>query len=95
VRGATDIHDKVPGFSCALSEIGRLTTNMSRTTCKDRKPELTCRRLCFAYPGICEDLGTNRAPSISTFSKTRAMHGIKKILIGFGRRYDPGVKSPD
>ncbi len=89
------IRDKTPGFTGVVSDLGGPTANMYRMACKDPQIESACRRLSCVYPVICENLGTDHAPLISLYRKTRSLPGIKKILIGSGLRYDLVVRSPE
>ncbi len=90
-----EIRDKTPGFTGVISDLGGPTANMYRLACKDPKIESSCRRLSCVYPGICENLNTDHAPLINIYRKTRALPGIKKILISSGLRYDLAVRSSE
>ena len=89
------IHDKTPGFTGVISDLGGPTANMYRLACKDKKIEAACRRLSCVFPDICPNMNTDHGPLIQLYRKARALPGIKKILIGSGVRYDLAVQSPE
>jgi uncharacterized radical SAM protein YgiQ len=95
LREVEDIRDKVKGFTGIISDLGGPTANMYTLACKDEKIEENCRRLSCVYPDICKNLNTDHGPLISLYRKTRALPGIKKVLIASGLRYDLAVQSPE
>ncbi|MFM7697973.1 MAG: YgiQ family radical SAM protein, partial [Limnohabitans sp.] len=95
LREIEDIRDKVSGFTGVVSDLGGPTANMYRIGCKSPDIEAACRKPSCVYPGICSNLNTSHAPLIQLYRKARALHGIKKILIGSGLRYDLAVESPE
>jgi uncharacterized radical SAM protein YgiQ len=95
LREVEEIRDKVKGFTGIISDLGGPTANMYTLTCKDEKIEENCRRLSCVYPDICKNLNTDHGPLISLYRKTRALPGIKKVLIASGLRYDLAVQSPE
>lgn len=95
LREVEEIRDKTPGFTGTISDLGGPTANMYRLTCKDPKIEASCRRLSCVYPDICDQMGTDHNPLIQLYRKTRAIPGIKRVLIGSGLRYDLAVRSPE
>jgi uncharacterized radical SAM protein YgiQ len=44
---------------------------------------------------VCGNLGTDHTPLIRLYRKTRALPGVKKVLIASGLRYDLAVRSPE
>ncbi len=94
LREVEEIRDKVKGFTGVISDLGGPTANMYRLACKDRTIEENCRRLSCVYPDICKNLNTDHGPLIQLYRKTRALPGIKKVLIASGLRYDLAVESP-
>ena len=94
LREVEEIRDKVKGFTGVISDLGGPTANMYTLTCKDEKIEENCRRLSCVYPDICKNLNTDHGPLIQLYRKTRALPGIKKVLIASGLRYDLAVESP-
>ncbi|MSQ56165.1 MAG: YgiQ family radical SAM protein [Limnohabitans sp.] len=95
IREIEDIRDKVPGFTGVVSDLGGPTANMYRIGCKSPEIESACRKPSCVYPGICSNLNTDHTPLIHLYRRSRALKGIKKILIGSGLRYDLAVESPE
>ena len=95
LREVQDIRDRVPGFTGVISDLGGPTANMYRLGCRSPEIEAACRRPSCVYPGICSNLGTDHHPLIQLYRKTRAVPGVKKVLIGSGLRYDLAVQSPE
>ena len=95
VREVEQIRDQVTGFTGVISDLGGPTANMYRLGCKSPEIEAACRKPSCVYPGICSNLHTDHRPLISIYRRTRALPGIKKVLIGSGLRYDLAVLSPE
>jgi uncharacterized radical SAM protein YgiQ len=95
VREVEQVRDTVPGFTGVISDLGGPTANMYRLACKSREIESACRRPSCVYPGICPNLDTDHAPLISLYRRTRALPGIKKVLVASGVRYDLAIESPE
>jgi len=89
------IRDTVPGFTGVISDLGGPTANMYRLACKSREIEAACRRPSCVFPGICNNLNTDHSSLTQLYRKTRALPGIKKVLIASGLRYDLAVKDPE
>lgn len=87
------IRDKTPGFTGVISDIGGPSANMYRLKCRNEKCETNCRKLSCVYPSICNNMNTNHSSLIDLYRKSRAVPGVKKVLIGSGVRYDLAVKS--
>ncbi len=47
------------------------------------------------YPGICSNLNTDHSALTELYRKTRAVPGVKKVLIASGLRYDLAVEDPE
>ena len=95
VREVEQVRDTVPGFTGVISDLGGPTANMYRLACKSTEIESACRRPSCVYPGICPNLNTDHAPLISLYRRTRALPGIKKVLVASGVRYDLAIESPE
>ena len=95
VREVEQVRDTVPGFTGVISDLGGPTANMYRLACKSREIESACRRPSCVYPGICPNLDTDHTPLIKLYRRTRALPGIKKVLVASGVRYDLAVESPE
>ncbi len=89
------IRDKVPGFTGVISDLGGPTANMYRIACKSREIEAACRLPSCVYPGICSNLNTDHSALTELYRKTRAVPGVKKVLIASGLRYDLAVEDPE
>jgi uncharacterized radical SAM protein YgiQ len=89
------IRDKVPGFTGVISDLGGPTANMYRIACKSPEIEAACRKPSCVYPGICPNLNTDHSALTQLYRKTRALPGVKKVLIASGLRYDLAVKDPE
>ncbi len=90
-----DIRDKVPGFTGVISDLGGPTANMYRIACKSREIEAACRKPSCVYPGICPNLNTDHSALTQLYRETRALPGVKKVLVASGLRYDLAVKDPE
>jgi len=95
IKEVEAIRDTTPGFTGVISDLGGPTANMYRLACNDKKIEASCRRLSCVFPSICKNLGTDHTPLINLYKRTRALPGIKKVLIASGLRYDLAVLSPE
>lgn len=89
------IRDTVPGFTGVISDLGGPTANMYRLACKSREIEAACRRPSCVYPGICKNLNTDHSSLTQLYRKTRALPGVKKVLVASGLRYDLAVEDPE
>lgn len=90
-----NIRDMTPGFTGVISDLGGPTANMYRLNCKDKKIEETCRRPSCVYPTICVNLQTDHRHTTQLYRKTRALDGVKKVVVASGLRYDLAVKDPE
>jgi uncharacterized radical SAM protein YgiQ len=95
VREVEAIRDTSTAFTGVISDLGGPTANMWRLACKSKDIEAKCRRLSCVFPGICINLNTDQTPLISLYRKTRAVPGVKKVLIASGLRYDLAVETPE
>ena len=89
------IRDSVPGFTGVISDLGGPTANMYRLACKSKEIEAACRKPSCVYPDVCSNLNTDHSSLTQLYRKTRALPGIKKVLIASGLRYDLAVKDPE
>ena len=90
-----NIRDKTPGFTGSISDLGGPTANMYHLNCIDPDIQSSCRRLSCVYPSICSNLKTDHAPTTQLYKKSRALPGIKRVLIASGLRYDLAVRDPE
>ena len=89
------IRDTAPGFTGIISDLGGPTANMYRLACKSKKIESACRLPSCVYPDVCSNLNTDHSSLTQLYRKTRALPGIKKVLIASGLRYDLAIKDPE
>jgi uncharacterized radical SAM protein YgiQ len=89
------IRDTVPGFTGVISDLGGPTANMYRLACKSKEIEKACRLPSCVFPGICNNLNTDHSALTGLYRKTRALPGVKKVLIASGLRYDLAVEDPE
>ena len=94
LREVEEMRDKVQGFTGVVSDLGGPTANMYRLGCRTPEIEAACRKPSCVYPGICQNLTTDHAPLTRIYQRTRALPGVKKVLIGSGLRYDLAIRSP-
>lgn len=94
IREIETIRDTVTGFTGVISDVGGPTANMYRLGCKSVEIETACRKLSCVHPEICPNLNTDHQPLIKLYERSRALPGIKKILVASGLRYDLAVQSP-
>ncbi|ABM59525.1 YgiQ family radical SAM protein [Verminephrobacter eiseniae] len=95
IREIEDIRDKVEGFTGTISDLGGPTANMYRLGCRSPEIEAACRKPSCVYPGICQNLTTGHGPLVALYRRSRAVPGVRKILIGSGLRYDLALQSPE
>jgi uncharacterized radical SAM protein YgiQ len=95
IKEVEAIRDTTPGFTGVISDLGGPTANMYRLACNSKEIEASCRRLSCVFPSICKNLNTDHTPLIQLYKRTRALPGIKKVLIASGLRYDLAVLSPE
>ncbi|MEO1201723.1 MAG: YgiQ family radical SAM protein, partial [Pseudomonadota bacterium] len=89
------IRDTVPGFTGVISDLGGPTANMYRLACKSKKIESACRKPSCVFPDVCPNLNTDHSSLTRLYRKTRALPGVKKVLIASGLRYDLAIKDPE
>ena len=89
------IRDMVPGFTGVISDLGGPTANMYRLACKSKKIESSCRLPSCVFPDVCSNLNTDHSSLTQLYRKTRALPGVKKVLIASGLRYDLAIKDPE
>ncbi|MBK1695176.1 YgiQ family radical SAM protein [Chromatium weissei] len=94
LREVADIRDRAANFTGTISDLGGPSANMWRLNCGNPRAAAACRRLSCLYPDICRNLNTDHAPLIQLYRKTRAVTGVKRVLIASGVRYDLALRSP-
>lgn len=95
IREIKDIHDKVPGFTGTISDLGGPTANMYHLNCKSDEIQSNCRRLSCVYPAICKNLKTDHTQTTQLYRKARNVKGVKRVAIASGLRYDLAIEDPE
>ncbi|MBI3506865.1 MAG: YgiQ family radical SAM protein [Proteobacteria bacterium] len=84
-----------PEFKGTVSDIGGPTANMYEMRCTKPEIEKICRRLSCVHPTICKCLGTDHGPLVELMKESRAVPGVKKVVVASGIRMDLARLSPD
>jgi uncharacterized radical SAM protein YgiQ len=79
---------QVPGWKGIVSDLGGPTANMWKLRCSRPDVEALCRRPSCVHPSRCKLLGTDHGPLVQLMRKSRAVPGVKKVLIASGVRMD-------
>jgi len=77
-----------PDFKGTVSDIGGPTANMYRMRCTKPEVEEVCRRPSCVHPKVCKLLDTSHEPVLRLMRETRALPGVKRVLIASGIRMD-------
>ena len=83
---------KGPDFKGTISDVGGPTANMYKMRCTRPDVEAKCRRLSCIHPTVCKLLGTDHAPTIDLLRQSRAVPGVKRVLVASGIRMDLAAK---
>ncbi len=75
-------------FKGIISDLGGPTANMYKLSCKDTEKQKTCTRTSCLYPNICKNLHTDHHEQIELLEAVSKVHGIRKVFIASGVRYD-------
>ena len=84
-----------PSFKGVVSDLGGPTANMYRMRCTRPEVEARCRRLSCVHPKVCKLLGTDHGPLIELMRRSRAVPGVRKVLVASGVRMDLAARSPE
>ncbi|HVO31093.1 MAG TPA: YgiQ family radical SAM protein, partial [bacterium] len=87
----------VPGFTGVVSDIGGPTANMWRMRCTLDTAEKVCRRLSCVHPKLCRHMEVVKPQDdlVQLMRKSRALPGVKRVLVASGVRYDLAVHNAD
>src|SRR3989339_610241 len=72
-------------FRGNILDVGGPTSNMYGITCSK---EEGCTRASCIYPTVCRFLKNSQKPSLRVLREVRNIHGVKRLFIGSGIRYD-------
>lgn len=77
-----------PAFKGHISDLGGPSANMYDMEGIDLEKCKICERASCIFPAVCRNLNTSHESLIELYADARSVHGIKKITIGSGIRYD-------
>jgi uncharacterized radical SAM protein YgiQ len=86
---------QAPEFKGVVSDIGGPTANMYQMRCTRPEVEAKCKRLSCVHPKLCKLLGTDHGPIVDLMRASRAVPGVRKVLVASGVRMDLAQLSPD
>ena len=84
-----------PDFKGVVSDIGGPTANMYQMRCTRPEVEAKCKRLSCVHPTVCKLLGTDHGPLVQLMKESRAVEGVRKVLVASGVRMDLAQQSPE
>lgn len=79
---------RLPGFKGHISDLGGPSANMYAMGGINLDACRKCKRPSCIYPEVCRNLNYDHHPLIAIYDQALKVHGIKKITIGSGVRYD-------
>jgi uncharacterized radical SAM protein YgiQ len=82
-------------FSGVVSDIGGPTANMYQMRCTRPEVEARCKRLSCVHPKLCKLLGTDHGPLVQLMRESRAVPGVRKVMVASGVRMDLAQLSPE
>ena len=83
-----DIITKNPDFKGIINGFGGPSANMYGIYCEKWKSRGACINKNCLYPSICPNLKTSHHRLLNLLEKIKSRKDIKKILTGYGVRYD-------
>ena len=84
VKKVTEMED----FKGYISDLGGPSANMYKMGGDDSSICIKCSRSSCLYPSICVNLVYDHKPLIEIYKKAGKVHGVKKIFVSSGIRYD-------
>ncbi|MDR0511143.1 MAG: YgiQ family radical SAM protein [Rikenellaceae bacterium] len=75
-------------FKGILSDAGGPSANMFGMGGRRRELCLACARPSCLHPALCPNLDNSHAPLLELYDRIAAVHGVRKLFIGSGIRYD-------
>lgn len=75
-------------FKGYISDLGGPSANMYKMGGEDFSLCRKCSRSSCLYPSICSNLVFDHKPLIDLYKKAEKIHGVKKIFVSSGIRYD-------
>jgi uncharacterized radical SAM protein YgiQ len=84
VESVADMDD----FKGYISDLGGPSANMYKMGGEDFSLCRKCSRPSCLYPSVCSNLVFDHKPLIDLYKKAEKIHGVKKIFVSSGIRYD-------
>ncbi|MDV0446490.1 hypothetical protein MsAg5_03290 [Methanosarcinaceae archaeon Ag5] len=86
---------KTPGFRGIISGVGGPSANMYKMTCANWEKRGACTHKNCLVPDICPSLKADHRPLLSLLKELRDIPGVKRVLTGYGVRFDLAVLDDD
>jgi uncharacterized radical SAM protein YgiQ len=77
-----------PEFKGIIQDVGGPTANMYGYECAKKLSGGTCSTKRCIYPEVCSQLKVDHASQIELLRRIRSLHGVKKVFVASGLRYD-------
>ena len=82
---------KLPGFNGIINGVGGPSANMYGMSCRNWKTRGACTNKSCLYPKLCPSMNADHRPLLQLLEKMRAVPGVRKVLTGYGVRFDLAV----
>ncbi len=79
---------KHPDFKGYIHDVGGPTANFRFPSCKKQEKHGLCTNKRCLFPKACSQLEADHTDYLSLLRKLREIHGIKKVFVRSGLRYD-------
>lgn len=79
---------KLPGFNGIINGVGGPSANMYGMSCAQWSRRGACTRKNCLVPSRCPSLKTDYAPLLSLLDKLRNIPNVRKVITGYGVRFD-------
>lgn len=77
-----------PDFKGIIFDVGGPTANMYGFSCKKAEKSGCCSNKRCLFPEICPSLQINHGKQIELLKELSQIHGVKKVFVASGLRYD-------
>ncbi len=84
-----------PDFKGYIHDVGGPTANFNRPSCDKQLEHGVCAKRQCLHPTKCPNLQVDHREYLDVLRALRAMHGVKKVFIRSGIRYDYLLYDPD
>jgi uncharacterized radical SAM protein YgiQ len=85
----------LPDFKGYILDVSGPTANMYGIECGNKNSRGSCKDKRCLYPDICPLLKQDHSAQIELLKKIRQIHGIKKVFVASGIRYDMVLNDRD